>query len=101
MATLSNDTELKSLFGPLGKSLSQIQERQSDIPDIIKNIFREEAGFNTEPLAHWRRFTDYRPGWSVFHGLVSHLHSSILAALVVKKECHHLYLIDSPGLLGY
>ena len=44
MATLSNDTELKSLFGTLDKSLSQIQERQSDIPDIVKNILREEAG---------------------------------------------------------
>lgn len=44
MATLLNDRELKSLFGTLGKSLSQIQERQSDIPDIIKSILREEAG---------------------------------------------------------
>ena len=44
MATLSNNTELKSLFGTLDKSPSQIQERQIDISDIIKNILREEAG---------------------------------------------------------
>ena len=35
---------MKSLFETLDKSLSQIQERQSDIPDLIKKILREEAG---------------------------------------------------------
>ena len=37
-------SEIHDAIDALGKSISQIQERQSDTPKIIKNTLREEVG---------------------------------------------------------